>query len=300
MFSSMNDITKVLPLSRQLNIPPGYSEKDLFNFITSVCVSDAPKEEMYNYGSHDFKRFVYTWEMVKGLSGKCLELGANPYFTTMLLKKFTDLDLSLANYFGPVENGVYSQTVKYTDLETNSEKEETFSYRHFNVETDNFPYTDSEFDVIIFAEIIEHLQNDPCKVLSEIKRVLKPGGVLVVTTPNVARLENISRLINGSNIYDPYSGYGAYGRHNREYNQHELVELLKYMDFKPSEHFTSDVHFNNANHFYDVKKFRHLLKFRENDLGQYLFVKAVLLDKKITTKKPKWLYRSYPENELET
>ena len=51
------------------------------------------------YGTHDFKRFVYTWGLTRGLSGKCLELGTNPYFTTILLNKFGDLDLTLANYF---------------------------------------------------------------------------------------------------------------------------------------------------------------------------------------------------------
>jgi hypothetical protein len=93
------------PLSPPLLLPCGVTEQQLFEFVTSIRVLDAPEEEMRAYGTHDFRRFVYTWGLALGTSGKCLELGGNHYFTTMLLKKFTKLDISLANYFGPVENG---------------------------------------------------------------------------------------------------------------------------------------------------------------------------------------------------
>lgn len=152
--------------------------------------------------------------------------------------------------------------------------------------------------MVIFAEIIEHLLNDPCKVLREINRVLKPNGTLILTTPNVARLENVARLISGTNIYDPYSGYGPYGRHNREYNRHELDQLLKFEGFEPTVCFTADVHVNNAQAFCDVEKLSELTRFREQDLGQYIFVKAVSTPTKKPTKRPSWLYRSYPEGEL--
>lgn len=152
--------------------------------------------------------------------------------------------------------------------------------------------------MLIFAEIIEHLLNDPCKVLREIKRVLKPNGVLILTTPNVARLENVTRLISGTNIYDPYSGYGPYGRHNREYNRHELDQLLKFEGFEPTQCFTADVHENNAQAFCSVDKIADLLKFRENDLGQYIFIKAISLPTEQKKQRPNWLYRSYADGEL--
>lgn len=45
------------------------------------------------------------------------------------------------------------------------------------------PYHDGEFDKIILSEVLEHLPDD-VKALSEIKRILKPGGILFVTVPN--------------------------------------------------------------------------------------------------------------------
>lgn len=288
----------IFPLRPSLPLPQGVSEKQLFDFVTSVRPENASEAEMNAYGTHDFRRFVYTWWLASDVSGRCLELGASPYFTTMLLKSFTSLELSLANYFICVPSGVQKQNVEYRDLNSAEKVTEQFVYQHFNVEEDVFPYADAEFDLVIFAEIIEHLLNDPCKVLREIRRVLRPGGTLILTTPNVARLENVARLISGENIYDPYSGYGPYGRHNREYNRHELVQLLQHEGFGVTKHFTADVHANNASSYCNLRAISPLLKFREHDLGQYIFLKASPTQGKTPATRPAWLYRSYPNGEL--
>ena len=204
----------------------------------------------------------------------------------------------MANYFGHENNGQYSQAIDYLDFNGETKKTERLTFQHFNIETDLFPYADEEFDLVIFAEIIEHLQNDPCKVLREIKRVLKPNGTLILTTPNVARLENVTRLISGTNIYDPYSAYGPYGRHNREYNRHELDLLLRFEGYEPIECFTADVHANNAQTFCKVENIAHELRFRQQDLGQYIFIKAIARPGGRENTRPSWLYRSYPEGEL--
>lgn len=312
MFQKAKNITKILlhrtkgaapedmfPLRPPLPLPEGVTEKDLFDFVTSVRFENAPEAELHAYGSNDFRRFVYTWSLARDVSGKCLELGANPYFTTMLLKRFTSLDLSFANYFLMVQDGRHTEKVKYRDLHTGKKLTESFTYDHFNIEADAFPYTDGQFDLVLFAEIIEHLLNDPCKTLREIKRVLRPDGTLILTTPNVARLENVVRLIAGENLYDPYSGYGPYGRHNREYNRHELVHLLKHEGFEITTCFTADVHVNSAASCHSLSALYPLLKFRENDLGQYIFLKATATGRKPPTARPAWLYRSYPSGELD-
>lgn len=44
------------------------------------------------------------------------------------------------------------------------------------------PYPDNTFDKVLFCEVIEHVEDDT-KALKEIRRVLKPGGRIVVSTP---------------------------------------------------------------------------------------------------------------------
>jgi SAM-dependent methyltransferase len=51
------------------------------------------------------------------------------------------------------------------------------------------PYDDASFDIILLIEVIEHLENHRVAV-SELARILKPGGVLILTTPNIMRLNS--------------------------------------------------------------------------------------------------------------
>ena len=128
--------------------------------------------------------------------------------------------------------------------------------------------------------------------------MLKDDGVLILTTPNVARLENISRLLAGENLYDPYSGYGPHGRHNREYTTAELQKLLEHAGFEVEMQFSSDVHRNLAEHYFPPHHFRDLIESREKELGHYLFVKAINRSP-ANELKPRWLYRSYAEELLD-
>jgi SAM-dependent methyltransferase len=49
--------------------------------------------------------------------------------------------------------------------------------------SDNLPFSPRDFDLVIMTDVIEHLQR-PGNMLAEIRRVLKPLGIAIVTTPN--------------------------------------------------------------------------------------------------------------------
>jgi len=70
------------------------------------------------------------------------------------------------------------------------------------------PYPDSAFDCVVSFQVIEHIADDHL-FLKEISRVLKPGGVALITTPN--RPMSLSR--------NPW--------HEREYTADELSTLAK-------------------------------------------------------------------------
>ncbi|MDI6743447.1 MAG: class I SAM-dependent methyltransferase [Smithella sp.] len=55
------------------------------------------------------------------------------------------------------------------------------------------PYQDNMFDIVTATEVVEHLE-DFRAILREIYRVLKPGGICVLTTPNILNIN--SRLRN--------------------------------------------------------------------------------------------------------
>jgi ubiquinone/menaquinone biosynthesis C-methylase UbiE len=68
----------------------------------------------------------------------------------------------------------------------------------------NLPYEDNFFDGITFTEVIEHLE-DHRKILKEVNRILKPGGVLVVSTPNILNMKSRVRFLTFGfyNLFGP-------------------------------------------------------------------------------------------------
>lgn len=63
-----------------------------------------------------------------------------------------------------------------------------------DVETKPLPYADGTFDVVFSGETIEH-HVDTDWMLSELNRVLKPGGTLILTFPNIRTLLSIGMML---------------------------------------------------------------------------------------------------------
>jgi glycosyltransferase involved in cell wall biosynthesis/SAM-dependent methyltransferase len=103
----------------------------------------------------------------------------------------------------------------------------------FDAEKDVFPYSDSSFDTVLCCELLEHLTADPMHMMSEIHRILKPGGSLLLTTPNVASHRAIQAILHGyhPSFFPAYilprkPGEDAEARHNREYTAKEVHMLF--------------------------------------------------------------------------
>jgi 2-polyprenyl-3-methyl-5-hydroxy-6-metoxy-1,4-benzoquinol methylase len=168
-----------------------------------------------------------------------LELGASPYLMSLLAMKHLGFTVTPANFFGDYDE----EPPPGDELAMHSasaNERHVFRYRMFNLERAPFPYDSGSFDVVLCCEILEHLPCDPSHMLSEIHRVLRPDGKLVLTTPNAKRLENVVLMLRGHNVWPRYSAHGVYGRHNREYTRWELLELLR------AHHFDARVDTENA------------------------------------------------------
>lgn len=266
---------------------PERSLEALRGYLSESIVTAEARAELLGYVQEASQRFVFTMCLVPNRSGTLLELGANPYFLTLLLKRMRSYELELANFFSEHlaydVNGISEQQI----VNTKFDERHHFRFRTFNIEKDRFPYGDASFDVVLFCEIIEHLTADPVAALEQIHRVLKPGGHLVLTTPNVARRENVHRLAHGNNIYDPYSRYGMYGRHNREYNVSELSSLAAGVGFEVEKIATQDVH---GDWDCGIPNCKLRPKSVDGGGGQYIFMRA----RKVSSgavERPAWLYR---------
>ena len=105
-----------------------------------------------------------------------------------------------------------------------------------NLRDGHIPAEDENFDCVVMCEVIEHFNFNPLPVLKEINRVLKPGGLLYLTTPNASHLGARIKLLIARSIHHPIraflwqfdpSGNYIVGLHWREYTGSEMKELLE-------------------------------------------------------------------------
>lgn len=101
------------------------------------------------------------------------------------------------------------------------------------------PFPDGAVDVVVMSEIVEHLV-DPDAVVAEAYRVLRPGGHLFLSTPNLAAWFNRLMLLAGVQpAFSEVALSGVYGRpgadvagHLRLFTRRALVEFLTARGFR--------------------------------------------------------------------
>jgi len=101
------------------------------------------------------------------------------------------------------------------------------------------PVADDAADVVIMSELIEHLV-DPDGAVAEVRRVLRPGGSLLLSTPNLAAWYNRGLLAFGIQpVFSEVSLRGVFGRpgrvvagHLRLFTRRALTEFLTASGFR--------------------------------------------------------------------
>jgi 2-polyprenyl-3-methyl-5-hydroxy-6-metoxy-1,4-benzoquinol methylase len=82
------------------------------------------------------------------------------------------------------------------DIDAGLYKASEIPFRAGNI-NDGIPFDDASIDLVVFIEVLEHLKN-PWKAIEEMHRVLRPGGYLVLSTPNVGNLrQRLHSLLHG-------------------------------------------------------------------------------------------------------
>ncbi|HYE65336.1 MAG TPA: class I SAM-dependent methyltransferase [Pyrinomonadaceae bacterium] len=113
-----------------------------------------------------------------------------------------------------------------------------------NIETEPLPFADASFDLAIFNELFEHLRINPIFTMREVLRVLRPGGILLLSTPNLRSLGGIRNFLLRNKSYSCCGDmYGEYEKlrtighmgHVREYTTLEVSEFLGKIGFKVTE-----------------------------------------------------------------
>jgi 2-polyprenyl-3-methyl-5-hydroxy-6-metoxy-1,4-benzoquinol methylase len=177
-----------------------------------------------------------------GSEKKVLDVGCGDGALTYLLAKT-----------GAMVSGVDNDALGIDFAKAQIAKRDPKKELHYEVvlsQAETIPFPDASFDVVTLCEVIEHLE-DPSIVLKEIRRVLKNGGCLVLTTPH--RLTEVSSDHN----------------HVHEFYPEELRSLLRM--------YFSDVSIYLTHHVFWYGLYSYAFRaFRNRQFGKW-FINALAL-----------------------
>ena len=107
----------------------------------------------------------------------------------------------------------------------------------FNLHSGEFPYADGTFDAVTCLAVLEHVF-DPRPLVGEMARVLKPGGVCIVDTPNIRYAKHVWALVvrgrfpvTSGNEEDRRLAYD--GGHLHYFTRRDIVTLLGERGLQP-------------------------------------------------------------------
>lgn len=138
------------------------------------------------------------------------------YFARELTEGVDVLDLGCNTGYGTALISERAKHIIGVDISESAISEAKRAYPNLDFQlTDGIalPFENHHFDVVTSFQVIEHLV-DPSLFITEVKRVLKPGGRVLFTTPNAS-----IRLSPGSPPWNEF--------HVREYSATELEAFLR-------------------------------------------------------------------------
>jgi len=162
---------------------------------------------------------------------------AFPELHRKVLRLFESLARGMV-FDGAAGNGILSRKLKgmgfrviSTDVEIKSNLQKGLSFFRSDLNRD-FPFRSNCFDYCVCLETIEHLEN-PWHFARELSRLLKPGGRLIISTPNIDYLTcKLCFFLKGS--FYPFFGdwqYKVIG-HITPLSRYYLVRILEKYGFK--------------------------------------------------------------------
>ncbi|HEX6811620.1 MAG TPA: methyltransferase domain-containing protein [Planctomycetota bacterium] len=192
--------------------------------LLELCQGDEPgRVFLRGYLAHASRRLAWNARLVDqwlAPGSRWLDIGSFGLEALWLLRRRTDVEVRAISYeggelstAGPGPGAMARVGIDRAD-----------------VEHDVFPYANESFDLVTCFECIEHLRATPRPLLDQIRRVLRPTGHLLLTTPNVVGSRALLRLLAGKHPQENprYHRDPRYGVvHPKEYTLRELVALLE-------------------------------------------------------------------------
>jgi SAM-dependent methyltransferase len=169
---------------------------------------------------------------------KILDVGSYPYHLALALS-LMGFSMGAIN----LAKGVYEETV---------EKRFGIKILPVDLADEKLPYEKGNFDLLLFSETIEHLNFNQKNLFKEFERIIKPGGKIILTTPNLARLNNRIKLLIGKSINNEVDKAFYPYIHCREYTDAELIHIFKKAGFNNIKIIFTNFYYPDMNFFIKI------------------------------------------------
>lgn len=156
---------------------------------------------------------------------------ANPKSVVLDIGSIPPLFLLSAKKLGFMVKGIDIKPDRYLS----SIKDHNLTIYSCDIEREILPFEDDSVDIVIINEVFEHLRIDLIFTFSEIVRVLRTNGHLILSTPNLKSLNGLINFLFRNKGYscaaDPFESYMQLARighlgHVREYTNQEVSDFL--------------------------------------------------------------------------
>jgi SAM-dependent methyltransferase len=205
------------------------SRNEIYSFFVSLERSQSNSEQVRRERDRYFRSAIgRIHELLQLISERpelrILEIGASPFFASHALVHFLKLDPSrfvMIDGSGPCDTGVV-RGEKTIFLR---------SYDRFclNAEITPLPFAEESFDLVICQDVIEHLLYDPMFLVQQCNRVLKKGGILILSTaPSVFGWHVTLRHLFNLTVEMGFdvAGRNPYARHHRLFSLAEVRRMV--------------------------------------------------------------------------
>lgn len=198
--------------------------KDISPEIKEVLQSLVSESDEYHFGHT--RRIARTLQVLvdQKPEGTLLEIGTEGLFPLAIQELLPDISVFVTTF--------EEQPSDKFSVEMNGYSGE-FNNMTLNLEHDAIDMPSHSFDWVICCEVLEHMDIDPMFMLSEVNRVTKYDGNLLLTTPNIVSSRGLTKMLNGVEPYFfmQYHKDRSPYRHNYEYSVHSLVKVLQAAGF---------------------------------------------------------------------
>lgn len=175
------------------------------------------------YVRRHISRYVNTIRLLPPGPGRLLDVGCFPGHLSLLAAARGWEVSGVSRMEGPFIGPSFKDRMRKHGISISSA----------DVERETFPFDDDYFDAVFFNETVEHLPFNPYHAFDQIWRVLKPGGTLIFSVPNLASFDHRWALLKGRTIYPLLTkslGETFHSdisqRHIREYTPQECRYLM--------------------------------------------------------------------------